>query len=455
MSGASILDGWQAVVTRLFAPSQEDRGFLLGGARFGDIQSLAACLRFQLGDCQEQPVCLATEDKALIAAALLARLAGGPPLLLPYALSDQALLALHQATGCCRVVTGQVRDLPRPMDMVVPASEATDGRPLEQTVFDEEALLLSLYTGGSTGAPQIWPKTVRNILGEAFLLSRLFSVSPDDRVVATIVPYHIYGLLYAVCLPLLTGATVLAATPSFPEEIMQAAAIHRATMFISVPAHYKALHGKASLSPCLRLAFSSAGLLDSEDNAAFSQHNPAGIVEVYGSTETGGIALRNRSQGEEGMTPYPVIDWAIKNERLLLRSPFLSPGVPCDRGGYFLAGDRVAPCGDAQFVLKGRADSIVKVGGKRVDLEEIRLVINGIPGIRDSLVLSLADGGSREHRIVALAETVTATAGKIRGALMARLEPYAVPRAIKTVGQLPMKANGKLDRAAVLQLFES
>ena len=455
MSGPSMLEGWQAAVSRLFEPSQEDRGFLIDGATIGDIRSLAASLRYWLGNCQDRPVCLATEDKALLAAALLARLAGGPPLLLPYALSDQALLALHQATGCCRVVAGKARDLPRPLELIVPASALSGVMHLEQTVFDEEALLLSLYTGGSTGTPQIWPKTVRNIFGEAFLLARLFDVAPRDCVLATIVPYHIYGLLYAVCLPLLTGARVLAATPSFPEEILQVAFAHRATIFISVPAHYKALHGKGVLSPCLRLAFSSAGMLDPEDNAAFSRQNPAGIVEVYGSTETGGIALRNRSQGEEGMTPYPTMDWQIKNERLLLRSPFLSPGVQRDSGGYFLAGDRVAPCGAAQFVLQGRADAIIKVGGKRVDLDEVRLLITSMPGISDCLVLALADSGSREHRIVALVETATVPIENIRAMLAVRLEPYALPRAIKTIAQLPMKANGKPDRAAILQLFAS
>ena len=155
MSGPSMLDGWQAAVSHLFEPSQEYREFILGGATVGDIRSLAARLRYQLGDCQDRPVCLATEDKALIAAALLVRLAGGPPLLLPYALSDQALRALHQATGCRRVVTGKARDLPYPMELIVPASEPSSGMHLEQTVFDEEALLLSLYTGGSTATPQI------------------------------------------------------------------------------------------------------------------------------------------------------------------------------------------------------------------------------------------------------------------------------------------------------------
>ena len=155
------------------------------------------------------------------------------------------------------------------------------------------------------------------------------------------------------------------------------------------------------------------------------------------------------------MTPYPVLDWLVRDGRLFVRSPFLSVGVPLDQEGYFLAGDRVTACGASQFVLQGRADAIVKVAGKRVDLDQIRRLITGMPGVSDCLVLALADTGNREHRVVALAETGSVNAESIRVHLTSRLEPYAVPRAIKTVEQLPLKANGKHDREAVLRLLAS
>lgn len=456
MNASLMLDGWQAAVSALLTePDLENREFILGGPTLGDIRRLAACLRAQLGDEQEQPVCLVTEDKTLIAAALLARLVGCPPLILAYALSNQALRALHQDTGCCLALSDRPRALPGPMELIVPKSNTACAWPIEQTDFDEQAILISLYTGGSTGAPQIWPKTVQNLFGEAFLLARLLAVSSRDRIVATIVPYHIYGLLFAVCLPLLAGASVIRETPSFPEEIIQVATGHQATMLVSVPAHYKALHSKAPLGDYLRLAVSSAGMLDPEDNSTFCRANTAGIVEVYGSTETGGIALRNRSRGEEAMTPYPVLDWLVRDGRLLVRSPFLSPGVALDQEGYFLAGDRITACGTSQILLQGRVDAIVKVGGKRVDLDEIRRLITGMPGVSDCLVLALADTGNREHRVVALVETGSMTAESIRALLLSRLEPYAVPRAIKMVEQLPLKANGKHDREAVLRLLAS
>ena len=435
----------------LTGPQQPEQPFCTGGTRFDELYAQARQLRARL-DNRRQPVCLISDNRALIAATLLARLAGGPPLLLPHANSPQALAAMRAATGFTAAVADPDLLLPPDTDRIQPrpGDPEHDLLPLQAKADTE---LLRLYTGGSTGAPRLWPKTALNILGEALFLARTFAVGPNDRILATVPPYHIYGLLYSVLLPLVSGASVLAANPSFPEEILAQAHAQRTTILISIPAHYRALRGRSSLGDHLRLAFSSAGMLDPADNNAFCQVNPSGVFEVYGSTETGGIGLRHRGRGEEAFTPYVVLDWRIDGERLRLRSPFLSPGLPLDTGQCFVAGDRVEPR-DNGFLLKGRADSITKVGGRRVDLDEIRSLIREQPGVTDCLVLALEDSGSREHRIVALIEGVNADASTIRTALAARIEPYAMPRALRIIDSLPLKASGKYDREAIVRLFQ-
>ncbi len=442
------------VAALLARPRWAAQEFILGGATFGAVYGLAAWLRTALGDRKDRAaVCLTTEDKALIAAALLASLAGGPVLLLPYAFSGQALARMQQATGFSVALTDIPRDFPAGIEVIqAPPGEAGAALSLFPASPGEE--LLRLYTGGSTGAPQLWSKTGVNVFAEALFLAEHFGITPQDRIAATISPAHIYGLLYSVLLPLVCGATVLPATPSFPEEIIHTVADQQATVLVSIPAHYRALRGRASLGASVRLAFSSAGMLDLEDNAEFCRHHGSGIVEVYGSTETGGIALRNRSRGEQGFTPYPTIDWKLSDQRLHIRSPYLSPGLQRVAGDFFITGDRVEPCATAGFQLRGRADSITKVAGKRVDLEEIRDLIKQQAHVVDCLVLALAETGGREHRIVALVEGQAADTEAIRKTLAARFEPYALPRAIKTIDRLPMKANGKVDHAAISALFQ-
>ncbi|MGW8159923.1 MAG: class I adenylate-forming enzyme family protein [Desulfoprunum sp.] len=428
------------------------RSFSVGDASVTEVYAMGAWLRARLAGRADGAVCLAAEDRAVIAAALLASLAGGPVLLLPFAFSAQALVAMHKATGFAVVITDVHRDLPPGVEVVCPRRGDSGPEMHRQAIAPREEIL-RLYTGGSTGVPQIWPKTGINLFAEALFLTRHFGVSSTDRIVATISPYHIYGLLYSVLLPLVSGASVAPGMPSYPDEIVHAVRERQASILVSVPAHYRILRDRSAMGPSLRLAFSSAGILDPDDNRDFYRHNPAGIVEIYGSTETGGIALRRRSRGEEQFTPYPTIAWRIEAERLHIRSPYLSPNLPLQADGYFVTGDRVEAADGGGFHLRGRADSITKVAGKRVDLEEIAALIRRQPGVTDCLVMALDDDGGREHRIVAVVEGGDVEIEALRRELAGHLEPYALPRAIRLVDRLPLRDNGKYDRPAILRLL--
>jgi acyl-coenzyme A synthetase/AMP-(fatty) acid ligase len=269
---------------------------------------------------------------------------------------------------------------------------------------------------------------------------------------ATIPPYHIYGLLFSIVLPLISAATVVGETPSFPNEIAQVAEERKVTIMASVPAHYRALREiKKDMS--LRLAFSSAGMLDAADNEAFCRKYKTGVVEVYGSTETGGIATRNRHLGEEYFSPFATIDWKISAGRLAVHSPYISPDLPVDEDGFFTTNDRVEAKGINEFFLKGRADTVTKVGGKRVDLEEIRALVKNVPGVVDCAVIALPESGGREHRIGALIEGDNFDMEMIRKTLVDSLEPYAQPRYMKKVERIPMQKNGKYDWPDIVRLL--
>ena len=415
---------------------------------------MAAGLRAALAgpEYQGAPVCLAVSNRAVLAAALLATLAGGPTLLLPYAFSSQALARLQQLTGFTTAIADAARDFPEGTSLISPragdpAELAQDARGLP------EAELVKIFTGGSSGTPQLWSKTGENLFGEGFFLARHFAVTEKDRIVATVPPYHIYGLLFSVILPLVSSAAVIIDTPSFPGEIIDTIQGHKATILACIPPHYRALREKKIGNSSLRLAFSSAGMLDAEDNDAFFVQNKLGIVEVYGSTETGGIASRNRSLGEASFTSFPAVSWKVKDHRLCVRSPYLSSELPTADDGFFTTGDRAEAAKINGFILKGRADGVTKVGGKRVDLEEVRALIQTAARVSDCVVMALAEAGSREHRIVALVQGTEVDIDQIRNRLSNSLESYALPRLIKAINQIPLKENGKYDLDAINQLF--
>ncbi|WP_339135267.1 MAG: AMP-binding protein [Candidatus Electrothrix sp. GW3-4] len=444
----------------LTGPKFPAKEYTRGGSSFAQVYALAADLLafFAQTDSQEKPVCLAADDKAVIAAALLASLAGGPSLLLPYALSASSLARMQEVTGFQRAITDTERELPPGVQAVRPHRPSLTGeqevKPLisPQTPISPQAELLKIFTGGSTGTPKVWSKSGENIFGEALFHAQRYRVSQRDCIMATVPPWHIYGLLFSVVLPLVSSATVLNATPSFPNEVVETAAKHQVTIFASVPAHYRVLREKEL---GLRLAFSSAGMLEENDNTAFCHHNAAGVIEVYGSTETGGIATRNRSQGQELFTPFSTIDWKIVLNCLAVRSPYISPDLPVDEQGFFLANDRAEATGTDGFLLKGRSDAVVKVGGKRVDLDEIAALIKKGSNVTDCLVTALPEPGGRSQRIAALLQGEGINKEQIKKTLEGSLEPYALPRLLKIVAALPVKQNGKYDWPAITRLLKN
>lgn len=459
MSGRHIvrseaeLNAW---IGRILAgPDRGNQPFVLEETDYAGLYSMAGNL---LGHFQtiagQQPVCLCAEDKTVIGAAMLASLAGGPALILPHSPAPQVLAELKALTGFRVAIVDITRPVPQGVHCIAPSP--TRGpwpptAPLSPKAPGTE--WVHLFTGGSTGAPKMWRKSVRNLLAETISIIENYSIRETDRLVATVSPCHIYGLLYAILAPLMANAAVAPQNPSFPSEIEAVLRQSRASVLISVPAHYRALNGHSFAPRSLRLAFSSAGMLAKADAEAFSAQTGVKIAEIYGSTETGGIAARVRADGETDFKPYATVDVCIEGERLKVRSDYLSPGLAPTPHDYFTVGDRVAAAGNGRFSLLGRADGIVKVGGNRVDLDVVRQTIKRYPGVRDALVISLPMGQGRENRILALVEA-DLDAAVLNKALMRDLEPHARPRGIKVVDKMPLTAAGKPDRKTMEALFQ-
>lgn len=433
-----------------------DQPFVTDGTSRKDVYELAARFYPTFLELEEDvPICLAAEGRGVIAAALLAAVAAGRVLTLPHSFSARALRQMQDLTGFSTAIVDVDRELSHGTRCITPGSvESVSPAVLSDCRLKPDAELLHLFTGGSTGAAKIWSKSVANIFAEAQFMAVRYGISSDDCIVATITPYHIYGLLFSVVIPLLAQARIVAGSPSFPFEISECIEGYSATILASVPAHYRALQGR-KLHSSLRLAFSSAGMLPEEDNSSFCRQNSVEVVEVYGSTETGGVAARNRGAGERFFTPLQPVKWQVKEERLYVRSPFLSPDVPQDGEGWFLSGDRVQREGKNSFSLHGRADAITKVAGERVDLDEIRDLLQKQRGVAECVVLPLVDSSGRGNRIAALirSDEEELDLAPIKLVLSISLEPAAMPKIIRLVSHIPVTANGKYDREAIVQLL--
>ncbi len=432
-------------------PLYPEKYFTDATTPFAEVYQMAAWLQTAFAALDETSVvCLATENKAILAAALLAGLGNGPSLLMPNGLAPKKLARMQQTTGFTTAIGEQADILPSGTKLLQPKTD-TANKLCFNAASNRE--LLRLFTGGSTGTPQVWSKTGENLFGEARYLTDYLAISPKDHITATVSPCHIYGLLFSVLIPLVSSATVSTNTPSFPAEIAETVQEEKSTILAAVPAHYRVLRQQVTSRGSLRFSVSSAGMLDPGDNARFCEHNKIPVIEVYGSTETGGIAARNRAAGETAFAPFATVDWKISKNRLLVRSPYISPQTPRDKDGFFVTGDRAEAGANHSFLLQGRVDGITKVGGKRVDLEEIREVLKKQPGVADCFVLTLPDSGGRENQICALVQTNKVHKEQLLTTLQSQLSPYALPRIFRCIDTIPMTSAGKYDLAAIRRLL--
>ncbi|MEY4563079.1 MAG: hypothetical protein RLZZ618_2356 [Pseudomonadota bacterium] len=321
---------------------------------------------------------------------------------------------------------------------------------------------LVVYTSGSSGEPLAIPKGLVQLDAEMQTLQAAFGERLDAQgpvaVAATVSHQHIYGLLFCTLWPLASGRAFVAERIVYPEE-MSAQLARGPAVLVSSPAHLKRLpdnldwHGARAQ---LRAVFSSGGPLPpeaAESALALLGQSP---IEVFGSSETGGVAWRQRADHGERWTPLPGIGWRVDNGLLSVQSRHL----PDD--GWMLTADRVKAQPDGGFVLLGRADRVVKIEEKRVsltameralceggELTEARVVV--VPtesGVRLAVV-----GVTSEAGRALLRDNKRALNERLRRAVLSTVERVALPRRFRYVDALPVNAQGKVTEALLLALF--
>jgi acetoacetyl-CoA synthetase len=164
------------------------------------------------------------------------------------------------------------------------------------------------------------------------------------------------------------------------------------------------------------------------------------------------------SQGELVLTQplpsMPVSLWDDDADRSGLRAAYFSrwPGV-------WNHGDWVTFDEDGSCVISGRSDATLNRAGVRLGTSELYAVVEDLPGVRDSLVVHLADGGERDRLVlfVVLEEGVRLDdelVAVIGSTLRRQLSPRHVPDEVHAVTAIPRTHSGKKMEVPVKRLFE-
>lgn len=152
---------------------------------------------------------------------------------------------------------------------------------------------------------------------------------------------------------------------------------------------------------------SSTGAMSQTEVDEFFEKFGAEIVQIYGSTETGGVGVKERKSCV--WIPLKNVTFSVNSEsRLLIDSPYLSreifEGNISSLSLPFQTSDIVRLQEDG-FEIIGRSFEILKIGGKRVSILEIETEIEKHPLIEEAQVFPIKIDKLKDELIEVLAVT--------------------------------------------------
>jgi len=314
---------------------------------------------------------------------------------------------------------------------------------------------LVIFTSGSTGQAKPIVKCLNQFQLEIATLENYWGEQLGAaEALATVSHQHIYGLLFRVLWPLSAGRCFHSQAYINPETLVNAAQ-HGPAYWIASPAHLKRLDRQSPWHGIrgLKAIFSSGGALSENAAQQIAADSGQKVIEVYGSSETGGIAWR---QQDRAWTLFEGIGLSVVDDQCLLHSPYL-------QAGDFQLDDQITLLDDGRFMLNGRSDRIVKIEEKRLSLVELEQRLINEPGIDDAHALVIA-----RSRDVVAAVIVLSPQGmeqlqsqgrrkfiqQLRKTLSSWFESVVLPRKWLFVNAIPLTNQGKIQQLLLKTLLD-
>jgi acyl-coenzyme A synthetase/AMP-(fatty) acid ligase len=353
-------------------------------------------------------------------------------------------LASQYASLCCLCDRGAGPLGLETVPVLESVADAVEEASIPLVPADQAAVIL--FTSGSTGQPvphrKTWGSLVRQAISEIERLD--LRPLPGMSVLATVPPQHAYGLESTVLLALQGGLALHAGRPLLPADIRAAlSGLPRPRALVTTPVHLRALLAEPDALPPADLVLCATAPLPPQLAAEAEARFAAPLYEIYGCTESGGIAARRTIESAE---------WRAMRD-VALRADAAGTWV---KGGHVesevLLADVIELRGPGKFLLHGRTADLVNVAGKRTSLAHLNYHLNSIEGVRDGAFVVPEETGEGVVRLTAFVVAPGLTPESLMSALRQRIDAAFLPRPLRFVEALPRNATGKLPRQALAEL---
>ncbi|MBN2381545.1 acyl--CoA ligase [bacterium] len=317
---------------------------------------------------------------------------------------------------------------------------------------DDEQPIVAFLTSGSTGESKVVFKKGYQIYRQIEILPDILTLADGFQTVCLVPYYHILGFLYGVFLPLCYGGQTHNTGALVPTALKELLLRERPDLVVGTAVHYRLLDSIWEPGSFLTdtLFMSSGAPLDLKIARSFAQKSGREILEMYGSTETGGCAHRLDDHDWE---PYPGVRFTIDQDTLHLK--IKSPWSESPES-WVMSHDLAEPTAKG-FRLLGRDGSLAKIGGKRFSTREVEEVLKEHPRVNDAAVL-VSGRPNEEPALFAFVEVQSEnqlTLGELRSFLRTRLAHFKVPRTIHLRTELPRTKLKKINYASLQKELET
>jgi long-chain acyl-CoA synthetase len=359
-----------------------------------------------------------------------------------------------------------------------------DAGPFEPVRRRPDDLLEIVYTSGTTSRPKGVQLTHANVISNVTALRQVMAFPPESRFLSVLPLSHMLGQVLGLFVPLRFGGTTFFAGTRRPSVLRDCFRRERITVLVTVPAFLDRIRQQVlaaaerqgrgprltralglarrlpvalrrrllrrvrhEVFPDLRFVFTGGAALrpDTED---FFEALGIHILQGYGMTEAAPVITSNtltvRRPHTVGRALPGVEVWTAAEGEILVRGPNVTPGYLDDpeatrsllEGGWLHTGD-VGAADEAGFwrILGRKKDVLIGPSGMNVYPEDIEVVLNRLPGVRESCVVGLEEGG--DLRIVGCVLMQEGVSWDARDALARANEQLAAHQRLQEVRRWP------------------
>ena len=333
-----------------------------------------------------------------------------------------------------------------------------------------------LFSGGTTGKPKAVVQSHASFANTTACYGQGV-LKLTERDITLAVPKLFFG--YATGSNLFFPFSVGAAAVLFPEKstaetLFEKIRKFRPTVLINVPTMVNQMvsHPDAAQQDfsSLRCATSAGEALPVELYERWKKTFGVELLDGLGTAEMWHIFISNRPGAVKPGTLGTVVPgfevrvrddlghdlpddevgmlWVRGNSRAIGYWQQMDKTQAAFRGEWYVSGDLLRRDGDGYFTYCGRADELLKVGGKWLAPQEVESCLLQHPSVKEVAVVGIEDanGLTKPHAFVVPTEQRSGLAEELQAFARERLEPYKAPRSVTFLDVLPRTHLGKVDR---------